>query len=132
MQRRIALARAFAIQPQILLLDEPFVSLDAPTATQLRHWLLALCEQQDPTVLVVTHDCREALALANRILFLSGSPGCIVLDYRVPLPRPREIDDRRLLAVYDDLLAAYPQLLSGLTSDSNGEGAAAGSAEEGR
>ena len=74
MQRRAALARAFAVQPRLLLMDEPFVSLDAPTAGQLRGLLLDLCERQRPTVIFVTHDLYEATLLADRLLFLSARP----------------------------------------------------------
>lgn len=121
MQRRVALARAFAIEPEILLLDEPFMSLDLPTATQQREWLLALWELRHPTVLLVTHDFREALVLANRILFFSGRPGNIVLDYHVPLPRPRDLNDPELAAVHEGLLNQHPQLLSGLAEEATGE-----------
>lgn len=117
MQRRIALARAFAIEPEILLLDEPFMSLDLPTATELREWLLSLWERHRPTVLFITHDLREALVLANRILFLSGRPGKVVLDYHVPLPRPRHLNDSELVAVHEELLEKHPQLLSGLAEE---------------
>ena len=79
MQRRVALARAFAIRPQILLLDEPFVSLDMPVANRLRELLLDMWQQHDSTVLFVTHDLREALALGNLALSaeLLGRPYCI-------------------------------------------------------
>ncbi len=105
MRRRVALARAFAIEPQLLLLDEPFVSLDQPIAERLRTLLLDLWQTRPTTVLFVTHDVREALSLADRILFLSSTPGRLVHDMEVSLPRPRHIEDpaieverRRLLA----------------------------------
>lgn len=114
MQRRVALARAFAIEPRLLLMDEPFVSLDAPTATRLRNMLVSLWERRGTTVLFVTHDLREALSLADRICFLSPSPGRIVLDYRVALPRPRVPSDAGVSRCYDALLAEHPELLAGL------------------
>src|SRR6185437_2046626 len=77
-QRRVALARAFVGDPDLLLLDEPFQSLDAPTAQHLRDLLLALWARRRPTILFVTHDLREALSLGDRVLFLSASPGRIV------------------------------------------------------
>lgn len=69
MSRRVAIIRAFAINPDVLLMDEPFVSLDAPTARQVRRLLITLWQQRPHTVLFVTHDLREAIALADRIVF---------------------------------------------------------------
>ncbi|MGR9015179.1 MAG: ABC transporter ATP-binding protein, partial [Gammaproteobacteria bacterium] len=74
MSRRVAIIRAFAIDPEVLLMDEPFVSLDAPTARQIRELLLNLWQQRPHTVLFVTHDLREAIALADRLIFLSSAP----------------------------------------------------------
>ena len=114
MQRRVALARAFAIQPRLLLLDEPFVSLDQPIAERLRTLLLELWQARPTTVLFVTHDVREALSLADRILFMSATPGRLVHDMTVTLPRPRHIDDQAVEAERRRLLAARPGLLAGL------------------
>lgn len=121
MQRRVALARAFAIRPQVLLMDEPFLSLDAPTAARLRALLVALCESSRPTVLFVTHHLREALALADRVLFLSGRPGRVVLSHGVDLPRPRDLEDRAVGALHDRLLDEHPDLLSGLIREEEGD-----------
>lgn len=87
MARRVALARAFVIEPDILLMDEPFVSLDARLAEKLRQLLLDIWQKRQATVLFVTHSLREALALADRILFLSPSPGHLLLDYDVGIDR---------------------------------------------
>ena len=114
MQRRVALARAFAVSPRLLLLDEPFVSLDQPVAERLRALLLDLWQAQPTTVLFVTHDVREALSLADRILFLSAAPGRVVHDMTVPLPRPRHIDDPAIDAERRRMLADRPGLLAGL------------------
>ena len=113
MQRRVALARAFAVRPRVLLMDEPFVSLDAPLAERLRERLMALWRRLRPTVLYVTHDLREALALADRVLFLSPRPGRVVLDQAVGLPRPRSIADPAVTALEAELLARHPELLAG-------------------
>lgn len=117
MQRRISLARAFAMRPELLLMDEPFLSLDAPTAERLRRLLLTLWGEFHPTVLFVTHHLREALALADRVLFLSGSPGRVVLEVPVQLPRPRELGDASIGELHDRLLGQYPDLLSGLVEE---------------
>jgi ABC-type nitrate/sulfonate/bicarbonate transport system ATPase subunit len=117
MQRRVALARAFAVRPRLLLLDEPLVSLDAPTASRLRRHLLDLWQETRPTVLYVTHELREALAVADRVLFLSEGPGRVVLELPVDIPRPREPGDPAVGVLHDRVLATHPELLAGQTGD---------------
>jgi NitT/TauT family transport system ATP-binding protein len=85
--RRVAIARAFAVEPDLLLLDEPFVSLDAALAQRLRAELILLVETRKATTLIVTHDVEEAVALADRIIVLSATPGRLVGDERIPTPR---------------------------------------------
>lgn len=85
MSRRVAIVRAFAIAPELLLMDEPFVSLDAPSARQARNLLVNLWQQRPHTVLFVTHDLREAITLADRIIFLSSSPMRVITEVNVPL-----------------------------------------------
>jgi NitT/TauT family transport system ATP-binding protein len=87
MSRRISIIRAFAINPDILLLDEPFVSLDQPTARQVRGLLIKLWEQRPHSILFVTHDLREAIALADRLVFLSASPMSVISEIEVTVPR---------------------------------------------
>lgn len=116
MQRRVALLRAFLIQPELLLLDEPFVSLDAPTAESLYALLQELRHGIHPTTLLVTHDLREALTLADRVLFVSRSPARVILDHRVDLPATRCHDDPEVAAAQAALLCRYPELLSGLSA----------------
>ncbi|TCO83398.1 NitT/TauT family transport system ATP-binding protein [Plasticicumulans lactativorans] len=111
MQRRVALARAFAIAPRWLLLDEPFVSLDAPVAAGLRALLLEHWQATRALVLLVTHALDEALALADRVVFLGGRPARVLLDHRVGLPRPRA--PAAVARHAADLLAAHPGLLTG-------------------
>ncbi|WP_246251832.1 ABC transporter ATP-binding protein [Ancylobacter pratisalsi] len=79
-QRRVALARAFVIGPDVLLMDEPFVSLDEASATRLRLLLRSLLLKRAATVLFVTHDGNEAAALASRIVLLEGAPARVALD----------------------------------------------------
>jgi ABC-type nitrate/sulfonate/bicarbonate transport system ATPase subunit len=114
MQRRVALLRAFIVEPDILLMDEPFQSLDAPTAHQLRVVLQELWQRTRPTVLFVTHSLREALSLADRILFLSASPAKVIQDFAVDLPHPRTIEDGSVQKLHTFLLEQHPQLLTGL------------------
>jgi len=85
--RRTAIARAFAIEPDLLLLDEPFVSLDEGTAARLRAELADLVERTRTTTLMVTHDIEEALLLADRMIVLSNRPAHVVAD--MPVERPR-------------------------------------------
>jgi ABC-type nitrate/sulfonate/bicarbonate transport system ATPase subunit len=85
--RRVALARAFAIEPDLLILDEPFVSLDAPLAERLRAELVELVSRSPVTTLLVTHSIDEAIGLADRIFLLSASPARIIAD--VPIEHPR-------------------------------------------
>ena len=113
MQRRVALLRAFLVAPQLLLMDEAFQSLDAPTADQLRAHLLELWQGSQPTVLFVTHNLHEALALADRVLFLSAGPSRIALDLPLELPRPRGVDSPAVQALAQQLLLRYPDLLKG-------------------
>ncbi len=120
MRRRVALARAIINEPSMLLLDEPFLSLDTPVANRLRRLLIEVCERRSSTVLFVTHDLREALYLADRVLFISSRPGEIVLDHMVDIPRPRTPEGEAIEMLRFDLLKKHPQLLSGLVeNDSN-------------
>jgi len=85
--RRVAIARAFAVKPDLLLLDEPFVSLDAALAAQLREELLALVLKRTTTTLIVTHNVEEAISLSDRIIVLSAAPGRILADRTIEAPR---------------------------------------------
>jgi ABC-type nitrate/sulfonate/bicarbonate transport system ATPase subunit len=85
--RRAAIARAFAIRPDFLLLDEPFASLDEAIAARLRSELMALTRRTRVTTLLVTHDLEEAVQLADRLFFLSDRPAHIILERALPLPR---------------------------------------------
>ncbi|MCP4764859.1 MAG: ABC transporter ATP-binding protein [Gammaproteobacteria bacterium] len=117
MRRRVALARAIINEPSMLLLDEPFLSLDTPVANRLRRLLIEVCERRSSTVLFVTHDLREALYLADRVLFISRRPGEIVLDYMIDIPRPRIPEGEAIEMLRLDLLKKHPQLLSGLAEN---------------
>lgn len=97
MQQRVGIARAFAIHPKVLLLDEPFGALDALTRLALQQQLLDIWETDRRTVLMVTHDVDEALLLSDRIIVLGGgSPSRIIHDIEVPFARPRRAEDVEL------------------------------------
>ena len=104
MARRAALARAFVVQPSLLLLDEPFVSLDEPTANRLRLLLLDLLERHGATALFVTHSLPEAIMLADRLLFLTASPGQVLDVREVPLTRAERRQPARVEAVRQTLV----------------------------
>lgn len=100
--RRVALARAFSVKPDLLLLDEPFVSLDASLAVRLREQLVSLVESRAMTTLLVTHDLEEAARLADRVFLLSARPARIVAE--IPLTTPRRArSDREIAAMMADL-----------------------------
>jgi NitT/TauT family transport system ATP-binding protein len=100
MQQRVAIARALVSRPEILLLDEPFASVDALTRVDLQDLVLRLHghEEQGVTIVHVTHDIDEAVYLGDRVLVLSGSPGRIVASIEVGLTRPREQTETRSAA----------------------------------
>jgi NitT/TauT family transport system ATP-binding protein len=93
MKQRCAIARAYAVNPQVLLMDEPFGALDALTRVQLQDQLLDTWRQEQRTVLFITHDVDEAVYLANRVVVMAARPGRIhqVLDVDLPYPRTEEI-----------------------------------------
>jgi NitT/TauT family transport system ATP-binding protein len=91
MRQRVALARTFSMDSTILLMDEPFGALDSLTKIQLEEVLLDLWQAQAKTVMFVTHDLSEAVALSDRVVVMSARPGRIVADIRVDLPRPRSV-----------------------------------------
>jgi len=114
MQRRVAIARAFVNKPKILLLDEPFISLDQNVANLLRKILLRSWQNQKTTIVFVTHDLREAIFLSDRILFLSKGPSKVIHDLKININRPREVEDKEIENIRKNLLQKHPQILSGI------------------
>lgn len=107
MARRASIARAFALEPSLLTLDEPFVSLDDATAAHLRRALYDVWSARPTTALMVTHNLHEAIELADRILVMSPRPGRIVAEHRIETPRA----DRDQRFIEERLAAIRPSAL---------------------
>jgi NitT/TauT family transport system ATP-binding protein len=109
--RRVALARAFAVEPDLLLLDEPFVSLDDALAARLREELAELVNRRPVTTLLVTHNVEEAIGLADRLLLLSISPARMLAN--VPVARPRAAHTAvEMAAIRDEIARRLDQSFS--------------------
>lgn len=124
MRQRVAIARALAIDPAILLMDEPFGALDALTRDRLHAELESIWSTTRKTVVFVTHNVREAVALGDRVLVFSPRPGRIVREFRIDLPRPRSLEDHNLvdlaaaiLGVLQDEMKAHEQEVANGQSD---------------
>jgi len=95
MKQRVSIARAFANDPEILLMDEPFAALDEQNKFILQEELLSIWSETGKTILFITHSIDEALLLSDRILLMSSQPGKIIQEISVDMPRPRKIEDIR-------------------------------------
>ena len=111
MKMRVSVARALAIKPRLLLMDEPFGALDAHTRTMLQDELLAIWERHTKTVLFVTHAVDEAVYLADRVLLMTAAPGRIKADIPITLPRPRRRDDLLRDPRYQNLVIEIGHLM---------------------
>ena len=110
--RRVALARAFSTKPDLLLLDEPFVSLDEKTADRLRRLLLEVWSERPTTALLVTHNAREAIQLADQLVLLAPRPTHVVAVETIDIPQAKR-DAKTVDAIHADLLKRYPGNFSG-------------------
>jgi NitT/TauT family transport system ATP-binding protein len=110
MQQRVAIARALAHQPDLLLMDEPFASVDAQTRFELEDLILRVRERFGVTVVFVTHDIDESIYLADRVAVLSRSPGVVTEIVDITLPRPRD----QISTKADEAFARYREHLLGL------------------
>jgi NitT/TauT family transport system ATP-binding protein len=103
MRKRVALAQSFINEPRILLLDEPFSALDVQTRQIMSDELLALWDVVRPSVVFITHDLEEAIALADKVVVLSAGPGTVKAVYPIDLPRPRKVQEIRFEQRFVDL-----------------------------
>jgi NitT/TauT family transport system ATP-binding protein len=92
MRQRVAIARTFATGSRIVLMDEPFSALDAQTRVLIQDLFLSIWERSRPTVILITHDVAEAVALADTVVSMSPSPGTVRARRRVELARPRSAE----------------------------------------
>ncbi len=112
MRQRVNLARALAIDPDVLLMDEPFAALDAQTREIMQRELLKIWAEKRKTVLFITHQIDEAVYLADRVLVFSSRPGRVAADIRIPFARPRELSLKRtpeFLKIVDDIWSLIEQ-----------------------
>ena len=106
MKQRVALARSLAPDPRILLMDEPFAALDALTRERLYGDLQEIWQSRHKTIILVTHNVREAVCLGDRVVLMAPNPGRIREDFRVDLPRPRDINSPSLAELAQEVTAA--------------------------
>jgi NitT/TauT family transport system ATP-binding protein len=110
MQQRVNIARALAVSPSVLLMDEPFAALDAQTREVMQQELLKIWERDKKTVVFVTHQMDEAVFLADRVVVLRSRPGRIGLEIKVPFARPRSLDLKRSHEFADVVAQIWAQI----------------------
>ncbi|GHO46620.1 ABC transporter ATP-binding protein [Ktedonospora formicarum] len=121
MRQRVAIARALATNPSVLLMDEPFGALDALTRDRMYAELEAIWSSTGKTILFVTHNVYEAVALGGRVVVFSPRPGEIVRDFRIDLPRPRSLEDHRLVDLSAEILSVLKEAMGEVPQEvSNG------------
>ena len=115
MRRKVSLARALVRDPKVLLMDEPFISLDQPTSESLYSSLVKYWKKNPLTIILITHNLKEAILLGDRILFFSKRPASVVYDHKVKSNRGKlSIDEKEIQNEYSFLKKKFPYLLEGL------------------
>ncbi len=105
MKQRVSIARALAVDPQVLLMDEPFAALDAQTRDRLGVELQQIWSKTGQTIVFITHNLREAACLGDRVLVMSHRPGRLIREIAIDLPRPRRIEDEGLIESVRPIMA---------------------------
>ncbi len=111
MQQRVSIARALAYRPHLLLMDEPFASVDAQTRSSLEDVLLEVWSRRNKTVLFVTHDIDESVYLADRVVVLSNAPSHVMADIEIDIPRPRDQIETKANPAFVELRAEVARLI---------------------
>ena len=117
MKQRVALARALAMDPKILLMDEPFAALDAQTRRLLQEELLEIWQETKKTIFFVTHNVREATVLGDKVLTISARPGRIKNGVAIYLPRPRRESDPHLIVIQQRILQSLQEEIAKVVKD---------------
>ena len=117
MKQRVALARSLAPDPRVLLMDEPMAALDALTRETLYGDIQRISQQKKKTIILVTHNVREAVCLADRVALLSPHPGRLREQFHIPLPRPRDINSGEVAALAQKITAALKGYLTAEVSE---------------
>lgn len=118
-QQRVALARSLVMEPEMLLLDEPFSALDAFTRASLQKDVRAISKQLGINIVMVTHDIDEAVIMADRALVMAGAPGKIVHDLKVDLPDPRDREDQEIKTMRAQLMKIFHDAAGSPADDAN-------------
>lgn len=118
MRQRVNIIRTLAYRPDVILMDEPFGSLDAQTRIRLQSQLLRLWDAERPTILFITHDLTEAIALADRVVLMSRRPGQVRAVHRVDLERPRDL---HRIIMHPGFTALYEELWKTLREEVQGD-----------
>lgn len=120
-QQRVAIARALAYSPKVLIMDEPFASVDAQTRAELEDLMLSLREQTGATVIFVTHDVDEAVYMSDRVLVLSRSPSVLLEDVPIALPRQRDQITTKALPAFSQARSHVLQLIRNASAGPAGQ-----------
>lgn len=122
-QQRVALARSLVMEPELLLLDEPFSALDAFTRASLQRDVRAIAKELGINLMMVTHDIDEAVLMADRALIMAGAPGKIYDELRIDLPDPRDREDPAVQGMRARLMTAFHKAAGAPAGDKHGDGA---------
>jgi NitT/TauT family transport system ATP-binding protein len=121
MKQRVAIARALALNPKILLMDEPFAALDIQTRKMLYNELLKIHQQTNKTIIFVTHNINEAVVLGDRVIIMSPKLANIKKEFIVDIPRPRKIDHPLIESITKEIVAESADLFPSITPQVNDE-----------